>query len=89
MKAGETYISKNECFGTWVNWFSNLRDTTLTEFDLLESQDGKISFWRLFYDQNFYQFFEYPKVRKDFDVPKKNITFAYRDSEKMCSVFMN
>jgi hypothetical protein len=67
MKAGETYISKNECFGTWVNWFNNLQDNVETEFDLLQTQGGKISFWRLFFDEKFYRMFGYPKyIKNDF-----------------------
>lgn len=56
MEAGETYISRDECLGTWVNWgvFGFTQDNPGLEFDLLETRDGKISFWRLFYDQSFF-----------------------------------
>ena len=59
MKAGETYISKDECVGTWVNWnvFSFTQDHPGLEFDFLTTRDSKISFWRLFYDQNFHRAF--------------------------------
>ena len=57
MEAGDTYISDGECFGTWVNWgvFGFTQANPGLEFDLLETRDGKISFWRLFYDQNFFE----------------------------------
>jgi hypothetical protein len=56
MEAGETFISRDECLGTWVNWgvFGFTQDNPGLEFDLLETRDGEISFWRLFYDQNFF-----------------------------------
>jgi len=55
MEAGETYISGDECLGTWVNWgvFGFTQANPGLEFDLLETRDGRISFWRAFYDQNF------------------------------------
>jgi len=55
MEAGETYISNDECLGTWVNWgvFDFTQANPGLEFDLLETREGKISFWRAFYDQNF------------------------------------
>lgn len=55
MQAGGTYISKDKCFGTWINWeiIGLTQENPGIEFDLLETQDNKISFWRLFYDQNF------------------------------------
>lgn len=55
MDAGETYISADECLGTWRNWdlFDfELEDPGL-EFDLIDFQDGRISFWRLFYEERF------------------------------------
>ncbi len=56
MKAGETYISKNQCFGTWINWGSmNFKeDDPGLEYDLLDTRDNKISYWRLFYDTYFF-----------------------------------
>lgn len=55
MELGDTYISKEKCVGTWVSWdvFGFTQDNPGLEFDLLETQDNKISFWRLFYDENF------------------------------------
>ena len=55
MQAGDTYISGDECLGTWINWgvFGFTQANPGLEFDLLETRDGKISFWRAFYDQNF------------------------------------
>ena len=57
MQAGETYISKSdECLGTWVNWgvFGFTQESPGNEYDLLTIREGKISFWRLFYDQKFF-----------------------------------
>jgi hypothetical protein len=56
MEAGETYISGEACLGTWVNWgvFGFKQANPGLEFDLLETREGKISFWRAFYDQNFF-----------------------------------
>jgi hypothetical protein len=55
MKAGQTYISKEECFGTWMFWDTGglKEDDPGLEFDLLETRNGRISFWRLFYDHHF------------------------------------
>jgi ketosteroid isomerase-like protein len=55
MKAGQTYISREECFGTWLFWDTGgfKEDDPGVEFDLLETRDGRISFWRLFYDHHF------------------------------------
>jgi hypothetical protein len=57
MESGETYISKDLCLGTWINWglFGFTQESPGIEFDLLETREHKISFWRLFYDQNFWQ----------------------------------
>ena len=55
MKAGQTYISQEECLGTWMFWDTSgwKEHDPGMEFDILETRDGKISFWRLFYDQHF------------------------------------
>lgn len=55
MKAGQTYISREDCLGTWMFWDTGglQEDDPGMEFDLLETRDGKISFWRLFYDHHF------------------------------------
>jgi hypothetical protein len=55
METGEVYISKDKCFGSWVNWgvMGLTQENPGVEYDLLETRDNKISFWRLFYDQNF------------------------------------
>ena len=55
MKAGQTYISQGECLGTWMFWDTSgwKEHDPGMEFDILETRDGKISFWRLFYDQHF------------------------------------
>lgn len=55
MKAGEAYISEDHCMGEWVNWnvFRITEEDPATEYDWLEYEDGRISFWRLFYDQKF------------------------------------
>ncbi len=54
MAAGRTYVSQNDCFGDWINWgFGGYgEDNPRSEFDLVEIRDGKISYWRLFYDPN-------------------------------------
>jgi hypothetical protein len=55
MELGDTYISKEKCVGTWVSWdvLGLTQDNPGLEFDLLETRDNKISFWRLFYDENY------------------------------------
>lgn len=55
MDAGETYISQDKCLGTWINWglMGFTQEDPFLEFDLLETQGEKISFWRLFYDEKF------------------------------------
>lgn len=55
MELGDTYISKEKCVGTWINWgvLGLKQDDPGLEFDLLETRDNRISFWRLFYDENF------------------------------------
>jgi len=69
MKAGEAYISKNACVGEWMNWnimgFS--QDEPAIEYDLLNYRGDKISFWRLFYDNNFQEAFGAPeRIDDDF-----------------------
>ncbi|MFN2282425.1 MAG: nuclear transport factor 2 family protein, partial [Anaerolineales bacterium] len=55
MDAGSTYISRSDCLGTWINWGFRgaTEENPMTEFDLIEIHEGKISFWRLFYDEEF------------------------------------
>jgi ketosteroid isomerase-like protein len=57
MEAGETFVSEESCFGTWINWgvFGFTAENPGLEYDLLEYQDKKISFWQLFYSQAFHQ----------------------------------
>jgi ketosteroid isomerase-like protein len=70
MQAGETYISRSgECLGTWVNWgvFGFTQESPGLEFDLFTLQESKISFWRLFYDQKFYNALaSYYRIKPDF-----------------------
>jgi hypothetical protein len=70
MQAGETYISKSgECLGTWLNWgvFGFTQENPGKEYDLFTVRDGKISFWRLFYDQKFYNALAlYYRIKPDF-----------------------
>ena len=56
-EAGETYISMDECFGTWMVWNISgfTQDNPGVEYDLMQTREGKISFWRCFYDQHFYE----------------------------------
>jgi hypothetical protein len=56
MAPGESYISMDDCLGTWENWdvMGFEQDDPGLEFDLIEFQDGKISFWRLFYEKRWY-----------------------------------
>jgi ketosteroid isomerase-like protein len=70
MQAGDTYISKpDECFGTWLNWgvLGIPKENPGKEYDLFTIRDGKISFWRLFYDQEFQNAFAtYYRIKPDF-----------------------
>ncbi len=58
-ESGQVYVSAEECVDTWRfrGLFGFSQDNPGTEYDLLQFRDGKISFWRLFYDQTFYQDF--------------------------------
>jgi len=60
MEAGDTYISKNQCLGTWLNWgvFGFSQDDPGIEYDWMETRENKISYWRMFYDQKFHQAIE-------------------------------
>lgn len=53
--AGDTYISASDCVGTWLLWGAKglTEEDPRREFDLIETRDGKISFWRLFYGEKF------------------------------------
>ena len=55
MEAGRTYISASDCLGTWVNWgvMGFTEEEPGREFDLVDIQGDQISYWRLFYDENF------------------------------------
>ncbi len=69
MEAGETYISQDECLGALIQWglLGFTSDNPGIEFDLLESRDDLISFWRIFYDQKFFDAFSLPgRVDNDF-----------------------
>ncbi len=54
--ASKTYISKDECLGTWIFWGKNgfERSNPGIEYDLLQTTDGKIAFWRVFYDKRYF-----------------------------------
>lgn len=56
MEAGETFVSRDKCLGIWVNWdiFEFTKDNPGLEYDLIETKDHKISFWRLFYQPGFF-----------------------------------
>lgn len=69
MQAGETFISREECFGTWINWgvFGFRQDDPGKEYDLLASRNGKVYYWRLYYDQKFHNAFaSYYRIKQDF-----------------------
>jgi hypothetical protein len=81
MKAGDTYISDNNCFGEWVNWslFGFTEEDPGVEYDWLEFNEDGIYFWRLFYDQKFLQEFNHPeRIDSDF---LKIFTNAWSDQE--------
>lgn len=63
MDAGDTYISASDCLGTWLLWGAKglTEEDPMREFDLIEIQDDKISFWRLFYGEKF----DYAPINKD------------------------
>lgn len=59
MAVGNTYISESECLGEWINWgvFTLTEEEPGLEFDLISQHDGKIYFWRAFYDAMFLDIF--------------------------------
>jgi hypothetical protein len=59
MEAGETFISRDKCLGTWVNWglFDFLKDNPGREYDVLETREDMIYYWRMYYDQAFHSAF--------------------------------
>jgi ketosteroid isomerase-like protein len=61
--AGDTYISASDCLGTWLLWGAKglTEEDPRREFDLIETRDGKISFWRLFYGEKF----DFAPINKD------------------------
>ncbi len=63
MEAGDTFISGEECVGSWKNW--GMADFTHenpgVEYVQLETHDGKISLWRSYYDPNFWRLFHHPE----------------------------
>jgi len=56
-KVGQVYISKDGCVDAWHMWgiYGFTQDHPGTEFDLLQFKGGKISYWRVFYDQHFFR----------------------------------
>lgn len=56
-EAGATYISKDQCLGTSINWgLLGLKQADPgLEYGLLNTRSGRISYWRLFYDRRFFQ----------------------------------
>jgi ketosteroid isomerase-like protein len=69
MEAGETFVSRDECLGTWSNWgvFGFTQDNPGEEYDLMEIRDSQIYYWRVFYDQNFLEAIPGPaKVDQEF-----------------------
>jgi ketosteroid isomerase-like protein len=59
MRTGKSYISAEKCLGEWVNWgvFGFPQEEPGVEVDLLTHTNGRISFWRLFYDLTFLNVF--------------------------------
>jgi hypothetical protein len=57
MEAGATYISEEQCLGTWINWgvFGLKQSDPGLEYDLMNIRSGRISYWRLFYDPGFFK----------------------------------
>lgn len=55
MKAGRTYVSATDCLGIWENWnvMGFTEEDPGREFDLVDIEGNQISYWRLFYDENF------------------------------------
>lgn len=64
MAAGDTYISQDQCFGTWINWgvFGFTQEDPGREYDLLETRGDKISHWTLYYDQKFHSAFDFEEI---------------------------
>jgi ketosteroid isomerase-like protein len=51
-RLGGVYIGREDGFGVWEWWgvFRFTEDSPGVEYDLLETRDGRISYWTLFYD---------------------------------------
>ena len=85
MSLGDTYISADKCFGTWLNWevLDRTKDNPASEYDLLETRDGKISYWTLFYARDFFG----PPEKDDSLELKFASTWSEGDPDKIKSMY--
>jgi ketosteroid isomerase-like protein len=89
MEVGQTYISDELCLGTWENWgvFGFTQEAPGLEFDLMTTRDGRISFWRAFYDQLFYEAFSHPDLIDDVFLAQFVTTWSSGDMESIMDMY--
>lgn len=89
MEAGTTFISKDVCVGTWINWgiFGFLEDDPGLEFDTLETQNGLISFWRAYYSQNFHEAIDSKDLVDDDFLLKFASSWSSGNADEVVSIY--
>jgi hypothetical protein len=88
MTAGQTYVSKDECLGTWLNWglLGLEEDDPGIEYDLLQTRDGKIYFWQMFYNQRFHEVLDEPPVNLDF-LAQFTSAWSARNTDELMKIY--
>jgi hypothetical protein len=88
---GETYISKDDCLGTgnYWGWWGFTQSDPGIEYDLLQTRDGKISYWRGFYNQLFFSGFggDYT-VNNDF-LSQFTVSWSGGNTGKLMKIYAN
>ena len=89
MAAGNTYISEGECLGEWINWgvFTLTEDEPGLEFDLISHHDGKIYYWRAFYDAMFLDIFGHSVQLKQDILQKFGSAWSAADLEEITELY--
>lgn len=89
MEAGETYISKNACLGEWINWdiFGLTEDNKAIEYDLLETRDNKINFWKLYYGKTFYEIWDDPDYVNQELLAQFSSVWSQKNANKVAKIY--